>query len=108
MQDEVKRAARAAVNKWGAEAQVRKTVEELAELQVELLHYLCGRGDYQHIAEEIADVMIMLEQLRLIYQNENSVNLWLDIKSRKLIERIESNDKHRNPGARVPAAGEQE
>ena len=108
MQDEVKRAARAAVNMWGAEAQVRKAVEELAELQVELLHYLCGRGDYQHIAEEIADVMIMLEQLRLIYQNENSVNLWLDIKSRKLIERIENYGKHRDPGTRVPAADKQE
>lgn len=56
-----------AVNKFGAENQVRKAVEELTELSVALLHSLDGRGDTENIREEMADVEIMLEQLHVIF-----------------------------------------
>lgn len=56
-----------AVNKYGAENQVRKAVEELTELSVALLHSLDGRGDTENIREEMADVEIMLEQLHVIF-----------------------------------------
>lgn len=74
-----------AVNKYGAENQVRKAVEELTELSVALLHSLDGRGDTENIREEMADVEIMLEQLHIIFGYGD----YRLIKERKLMERIE-------------------
>jgi len=73
-----------AVNKYGAENQVRKAVEELTELSVALLHSLDGRGDTENIREEMADVEIMLEQLHVIFGHGD----YRLIKERKLMERM--------------------
>lgn len=73
-----------AVNKYGAENQVRKAVEELTELSVALLHSLDGRGDTENIREEMADVEIMLEQLHVIFGYGD----YRLIKERKLRERV--------------------
>jgi len=73
-----------AVNKYGAENQVRKAVEELTELSVALLHSLDGRGDTENIREEMADVEIMLEQLHVIFGYGD----YRLIKERKLMERM--------------------
>ena len=37
-----------------------KTMEECAELQVELSKHICGQGDRMHLLEEMADVYISL------------------------------------------------
>lgn len=37
-----------------------KTMEECAELQVELSKHICGQGDRMHLLEELADVYISL------------------------------------------------
>ena len=55
-----------AVNAWGTRAQVAMAIEECAELTVALSHRLRGRCDDVKVAEEIADVRIMLDQLALI------------------------------------------
>lgn len=46
------------LNIYGEEAQAKKVIEELAELQRAI-----AREDVENIHEEIADVIIMLEQL---------------------------------------------
>ena len=46
------------LNIYGEEAQAKKVIEELAELQRAIV-----REDVENIHEEIADVLIMLEQL---------------------------------------------
>ena len=46
------------LNIYGEEAQAKKVIEELAELQRAIV-----REDVDNIHEEIADVLIMLEQL---------------------------------------------
>lgn len=84
-------ACRAAVDKYGADNQVKKAIEELAELQVELCHYLCGRGELGTISEEMADVKIMLAQLLIIFGNDNFVAEWESIKAARLMERINEN-----------------
>ena len=56
-----------AVAQWGAEAQLLMVCEEVAELTVALHHYLRGRGDMGDIAEEVADVEFMLDQLKAIF-----------------------------------------
>ena len=61
----------AAVNKWGAAAQVQKAVEELSELTLALTRWL-NRKDpsdeiIDNIHEEREDVEIMLRQLDMIF-----------------------------------------
>jgi len=55
----------AAVRKYGLAKQMIKCVEELSELQKELCKQALGQGNLEHITEEIADVEIMLEQMKI-------------------------------------------
>ena len=65
----------AAVDKWGKRAQVLKAIEEMSELSQALLklifHEDFGTGNRDeimlNIAEERADVEIMLNQLHVIF-----------------------------------------
>lgn len=52
---------------FGDESQKIMAIEEMSELIKELTKELRQRGDIEHIAEEIADVEIMLSQLKIIY-----------------------------------------
>ena len=54
-----------ALNTFGLEKQMIKCIEELSELQKELCKYSLGQGNLEHTIEEIADVEIMLEQMKL-------------------------------------------
>lgn len=56
-----------ALHSYGAENQCIKCVEELSELQKEICKALIGSGSQFHIAEEIADVEIMLAQMKIHY-----------------------------------------
>ena len=59
------------IDKYGAEKQVTKAIEELGELTVELSRgLLCGFEDQRQLSnlrEELADVNIMCDQLQLIF-----------------------------------------
>lgn len=55
------------INHYGADHQKDKLFEEMAELQKEVCKEKDGKGDIPHIAEELADVSIMLQQMQLIY-----------------------------------------
>ena len=61
---------RRAVLHFGAESRTIKAAEECTELSLALLHAVDGRANMDNICEEIADVEIMLAQLRLIYDHE--------------------------------------
>lgn len=56
-----------ALERWGAGAQTTKAFEEMAELQKELCKHSFGAQNKEQIAEEIADVRIMLEQMELLH-----------------------------------------
>ena len=62
-----------AVNHFGTESRIILAVEEMSELQKELCKHSRGRQNYYHIAEEIADVHIMLEQLMILFDCRESV-----------------------------------
>lgn len=51
-------------------------VEELSELTKEITKELRGIGDLKHLSEEIADVEIMLEQMKLIFNNSDLVEMF--------------------------------
>jgi len=60
----------AAIKKWGEDAQINQAIEEAAELIVALRHV--GRDRPTDIFGEIADVSIMLDQLKIIFGEEDS------------------------------------
>jgi len=53
----------ATLHKWGEAAQYDQAVEECAELIATLKHLRRGRVDESAVAEELADVYLMLGQL---------------------------------------------
>lgn len=73
---------------YGPDAQLTVALEEMAELQKELCKYRRGRANYDHIAEEIADVGIMLDQMRMLFQCGGAVQAWRLEKVRRLADRI--------------------
>ncbi len=72
----------AAVKAKGKEHQLIVCMEEMAELTKELTKNIRGSKNTTNISEEMADVEIMLEQLRVIFGNRSEVDT---IKAEKLI-----------------------
>jgi len=76
-----------ALDYFGIEMQLDLAQEECAELIVAISHYRRNRVDPNRVAEEIADVIIMTEQLRQVFANE--VEAALSCKLLRLESRIE-------------------
>ena len=81
-----------AIAKWGAQAQTLMVMEEMAELQKELCKHARGRENTEHIAEEIADVLIMLEQMMVLHGCEKRAAVLKEYKLERLVGRI--NEQH--------------
>lgn len=79
----------AALNKWGKENQTRMMFEEMAELQKELCKEARGEDNTDAIAEEIADVKIMLEQMTILHGCKDTVEMQMERKLQRLKERLE-------------------
>lgn len=75
-------------NAYGVDAQTIVAIEELSELAKEICKWLRGNQNYDHMAEEIADVTIMLEQLRLMFGLNDEVCDYMDKKIERLKGRI--------------------
>lgn len=73
---------------YGENVQMVVALEELSECQKEICKFLRGKGDLGHLAEEIADATIMLEQLRLFFQINDQVCLIMDEKVSRLDNRL--------------------
>lgn len=69
---------------FGIENQTRMVFEEMAELQKELCKALRGTPSLKNIAEEIADVEIMLEQMKEYYSLHDFVRDNKDYKIKRL------------------------
>lgn len=75
---------RAALAAWGADAQTLMVFEEMAELQKELCKAARGKDNREQIAEEIADVEIMLEQMKVLHRCAEAVAAYRESKLRRL------------------------
>jgi NTP pyrophosphatase (non-canonical NTP hydrolase) len=71
---------------FGLNAQRRKAAEECAELICELMRFECGRGDMNKLAEELADVSIMIDQLATLCPAE--YRAYRDMKYERIAARI--------------------
>lgn len=61
-----------------------------------ICHYREGRGTVNNIAEELADVQIMTEQMGLIFDCEDAVLFYRDQKTERLAFKIEKAEKEGN------------
>ena len=77
-----------AIEEWGAEAQLWMVIEEMSELAKEICKYMRGKRNPDDIADEIADVTIMLEQARMIFDVDELVCAHMDTKIERLRDRI--------------------
>lgn len=77
---------RLAIRTYGSRQQIRKAIEELAELACELCHLESGRDVANHVAEEIADVQIVCRQMEMLV-GEWKVAEW----KKKKLERLQRN-----------------
>lgn len=76
-----------ALKNWGWLQKV-VAMEEMAELQKELSKNMRGKENKIEIAEEIADVEIMLEQMKLLFDIEKEVEEEKKYKLKRLEERL--------------------
>jgi phosphoribosyl-ATP pyrophosphohydrolase len=76
------------INHFGNENQVQKAVEELAELIAAI-----SANNSIDVIEEIADVQVMLNQLKIMFNCENAVEKIYDEKVDRTLSRI-NQDKH--------------
>lgn len=79
------------INKYGGK-QLVVAVEELSELQKEICKSLRGKDNKKNLIEEMADVYIMLDQLKIYYNiSDDELNNKIIDKNERTIERM-SND----------------
>ena len=83
-----KKVYQAALRKWGADLQTMMAVEEMSELTKEICKIKRGKIDLDSLADEIADVTIMLDQLREIYGLNDAVCDHMDDKILRLQSRV--------------------
>ena len=79
-----------ALIRWGPKKQIFMMLEEMTELSVLLFGKLRDRGvDNWQISEEIADVEIMLTQMKILFHNTEEVEDFKIKKLERLVKRLE-------------------
>lgn len=80
---------RATLEAFGERAQMTMAVEEMSELTKELCKRCRGRDNVEALAEEIADVEIMLQQMVMLFDCAGQVETFRRYKLERLAGRIE-------------------
>ncbi len=74
---------------YGDTNQIIKCLEELAECQQAICKIVLGGENFDHLAEEVADATIMLEQMRLLFNINGPVCEYMDAKVKRLANNLE-------------------
>lgn len=82
-----------ALEAFDVPTQLVVALEELSEAQKEICKALRGKVDLDHLAEEVADATIMLEQVRFIFGINSDVCEAMDRKVLRLRRRIKNAKK---------------
>lgn len=73
------------ISEFGEEHQLDVAIEELSELIKEICKSKRGGDNLEYVCEEMADVYIMLEQLKIIFNlDESDIDGWIKFKTRRL------------------------
>ena len=78
--DERNRVYEALLHKNGQQLQAIVAIEEMAEITKEITKALRGKLRREQLAEEVADAMIMLEQIGNMFNINDSISSWMDYK----------------------------
>lgn len=87
-----------AIDHYGEDHQVNKTIEELAELIVQLAKRQNEQGLRIHLLEEIADASIMIDQTKIIF-GKDLIESIITEKLHRLRERINEDEMSLVSGA---------
>lgn len=102
MTDTIRNLLQRAIDTHGAQIQVFKTVEEMGELLTAIGRFEASGEDWKapegpkmldNIAEEVADVRIMLEQICMIFDVEDRAVRWRWHKLTRLKERLDQRER---------------
>ena len=75
---------------YGLKNQLKQLAEECCELSVEALHYTREKGGTERISEEIADVLIMIQQIvYLLGHGYGDIEKCAEFKLDRQLSRIE-------------------
>ena len=89
MSDEIE-IMRSAIKKNGKTMQTVVAIEELSELQKELTKHIRGKGNRDNLIEEVADVLVMIAQIQLMYYiPDDEVDKVMRFKLNRLKERMQ-------------------
>lgn len=77
-----------ALKHYGANSQRIVAIEEMSELIKELCKVARCEENIAHIAEEIADVRIMLDQMEILFDCRKQVELMESEKLERLLKRM--------------------
>ena len=81
------------IEHYGKDLQSTVCMEECAELIQAISKEKRGKSDKEHLAEEMADVIICIEMLKEIYSiSDDMISEWIQIKEARVIERIKQNE----------------
>lgn len=77
-----------AISTYGQDSQMLMAIEEMSELTKAICKYKRYGDNVNDIAEEIADVTIMLEQLKMMFDVYPEVEMNIDLKLKRLERRL--------------------
>ena len=80
-----------ALKKWGVKFEITMLASECSELIHAALDGLIDRADTSELFEELADVEIMCEQMRVIFGDED-IDAWKKVKLRLLANKLYEGD----------------
>lgn len=86
---------RKAIQTYGKNQQLLMAIEEMSELTKAICNY--NRGRESNIAEEMADVYIMLAQMSIIFDNSDEVTMWITRKIERLDHRLRGENQDVRP-----------
>lgn len=84
-----------ALDLWGINSQIDICIEEMSELIKELLKHKRGKDNIVDICEEIADVEITVEQMKMIFNRNKAVERFTAEKLYRLKDRINLNKERK-------------
>jgi NTP pyrophosphatase (non-canonical NTP hydrolase) len=78
-----------AIDTYGIDDQMWMVIEEMSELAKEICKHKRGKQNLDEIAEEVADVEIMLEQVKMMFNIQEDVDWNIACKIERLKNRLE-------------------
>lgn len=84
-----KRIVADSIRYYGQDSQTTICMEECAELIQAISKEKRGKSDKNHLAEEMADVLICIEILKQVYQiSDYDIDNWIEKKQTRIYERM--------------------